>query len=129
EAILHDERGTTLVFTMLVLFSLLGLTVAGLLATTSEVKISSNYQTGIQALLAAESGIFHAHQRINDAGVLLSSKTDIVDRWASIFGTSAIQVQGYPLLSYSVTALADATDPVNYLWLQSSGQAPNESQR
>jgi hypothetical protein len=128
-AILHDERGTTLVFTMLVLFSLLGLTVAGLLATTSDVKISSNYQTGIQALLAAESGIFHAQQRVNDAGVLTSSKTDIVDPWASIFGTSSIQVQGYPLLTYSVTALADATDPVNYLWLQSSGQAPNESQR
>jgi len=129
EAILHDERGTTLVFTMLVLFSLLGLTVAGLLATTSDVKISSNYQTGLQALLAAESGIFHAQQRINDASVLTSCKTDIVDPWASVFGMSSIQVQGYPLLSYSVTALADATDPVNYLWLQSSGQAPNESQR
>jgi len=129
ETILRDERGSTLVFTMLVLFSLLGLTVAGLLATTSDVKMSSNYQTGIQALLAAESGIFHAQQRVNDAGVLTSSKTDIVDPWNGIFGTSAIAVQGYPLLNYSVTALADATDPVNFLWLQSSGQAPNESQR
>lgn len=128
---LGDQRGITLVFTLLVLFTLLSLTVASLLATTSDVKISSNYQTGVQALLAAESGILHAQQRIDELGVV-SFQNDIVANWGSVFGSGAVTVQGYPLLSYTVTAANDPAHPTNtsdYMLLQASGQAPNESQR
>ena len=46
------ERGSALVWTLLVVFSLLGLTAASLLSSSSDTKISSNYQSGTQALLA-----------------------------------------------------------------------------
>ena len=60
-----DERGMTLVFTLLVVFTLLSLTVASLLATTSDLKISSNYQTAMQAVLTAQAGIEHAKEAVN----------------------------------------------------------------
>jgi hypothetical protein len=126
--ILGDERGTTLFFSLLVLLSLAGLTAAGLLATTSDVKISGNYQSGTQALLTAESGLFHAQERINELGVV-DFQNDIVANWESVFGAGAVTIQGYPMLSYSVAAASDPTDPSNYMWLEASGQAPNESQR
>lgn len=123
------ERGTTLVFTLLVLFTLLSLTVAGLLATTSDLKISSNYQTGTQALLTAQSGILHAHELVNERGVFSNFQSEFVSSWGSIFTSSAVTVQGYPLLTYAVTASADPLDPASYMLLTASGVAPNESQR
>jgi hypothetical protein len=122
------ERGTTLVFTLLILLALLTLTVAGLLASGSDLKISSNYQTGLQALLNAETGILHAKQTLDQLGVARFN-TDVVAKWGSLFGTSSLAVSGYPLLRYSVSATTDATDPTGHMLLTSSGQAPNEAQR
>jgi PilX N-terminal len=127
--IVANDRGATLVFTLLVLFTLLSLTVASLLATTSDLKISGNYQTGTQALLTAESGILHAQESINEVGVVSSCQSEIVANWSSIFTSSAVTVQGYPLLNYTVTAATDATDPAGHMLLNAVGQAPNESQR
>jgi len=129
EDALTNERGATLVFTILVLFTLLSLTVASLLATTSDLKISGNYQTGTQALLAAESGILHAQESINEVGVVSSCQTEIVSNWNSIFTTTPVTIQGYPLLSYTVTAADDVTDPAGHMILTAAGHAPNESQR
>jgi PilX N-terminal len=125
---LGTERGTALVFTLLITFTLLGLSIAGLLSTISDLKMSGNYQTGTQALLDAESGILHAQEKIDEVGVI-NFQTDIVANWSSIFGTSAVTVQGYPLLNYSVTASNDTVDPAHYMLLNSTGQAPNESLR
>ena len=86
------ERGSALVWTLLVVFSLLGLTAASLLGSSSDTKISSNYQSGIQALLAAESGIFHAQEAINERGVI-SFNDDIFANWGSIFGSSTRAIQ------------------------------------
>ncbi len=126
---LHGERGSTLVFTLLVLFSLLSLTVASLLATSSDLKISSNYQTGTQALLTAQSGIMHAHELADERGVFSNFQSEFVSSWSSIFTSSAVTVQGYPLLNYTVTATADPIDPASFMLLTASGVAPNESQR
>jgi len=127
--LLGDQSGMSLVFALLVVFSLLSLTVASLLATTSDLKITSNYQTGMQALLTAQSGIEHAKEAVNELGVANNCQSEIVSNWSSVFGTGSQTVVGYPLLSYSVTAVADAVDPTNYMVLRSTGQAPNESQR
>jgi hypothetical protein len=128
-AALLNEQGATLVFTMLVLFVLLSLTVASLIATTSDLKISGNYQTGTEALLTAESGILHAQESINEIGVISNCQSEIVSNWGSIFTTSAVTVQGYPLLRYTVAATADSTDPAGHMLLTAVGEAPNESQR
>jgi Tfp pilus assembly protein PilX len=122
------QAGSTLVSTLLILFALISLTAASLLATTSDLKISSNYQTSLQALLAAESGILHAQTRINDLGVI-DFQSDIVDQWSSVFGTGSVQVQGYPLVSYTVTVASDATDPTQFLQLEAVGRAANDSSR
>jgi hypothetical protein len=124
-----DQRGMTLVVTLLVVFTLLSLTVASLLATTSDLKISSNYQTAMQAVLTAQAGIEHAKEAVNELGVTNNFQTEIVANWSSVFGTGTRTVVGYPLLSYSVAAVADPVDPANFMVLRSTGQAPNESLR
>ena len=125
---LATERGTTLVFTLLIVAVLFSLTVAGLLASKSDLKISNNYQTSAQALLAAESGIVHAQKTIDALGVA-QFNNDIVVNWGSLFGASSIALQGYPLFQYAVSASADGTDPAHFMYLTATGQAPNEAQR
>jgi len=49
-----DEHGTALVGALVILLALFCLTTAALMATSSDLKISSNYQTGTQALLNAQ---------------------------------------------------------------------------
>ena len=122
------ERGSALVWTLLVVFSLLGLTAASLLGSSSDTKISSNYQSGIQALLAAESGIFHAQEAINERGVI-NFNDDIFANWGSIFGSSTRAIQGYSELTYSVAPSSDSIDPTNFMTLTATGGAPNESSR
>jgi hypothetical protein len=123
-----DERGSSLVWTLLVVFSLLALTVASLLGTRFDTKISSNYQSGIQALFAAESGLFHAQELINERGVV-NFDNDIIANWGSLFGSSTLAIQGYPQFTYSVAAASDSIDPANFMTLTSTGGAPNESRR
>ena len=125
----EDARGSALVSTLVVLLGLLGLTTAALMATSSDLKISSNYQTGTQALLNAQSGILHAAETINDLGVSADFRSEIISKWGTLFPAGPVALAGYPLQSYTVAAIADATDPAGHLVLFSSGQGPNESQR
>jgi hypothetical protein len=124
-----NETGTSLVFALLVLFALFALTGASLMATTSDLRISSNYQTATQALLVAQAGVVHAKEVVNELGVANNCQSEIVANWSAIFGTGAKTIAGYPLLSYSVTATADPVDPATYMVLHATGGAPNESQR
>ncbi|MGH7899598.1 MAG: pilus assembly PilX N-terminal domain-containing protein [Candidatus Binatia bacterium] len=123
------ERGTTLVFTLMILFAVLTLTLAGLIASRSDSKISSNYQTGAQALLNAQSGILHSKETIDAFGAVVALDQDVVARWDTIFGSSSISVAGHPQLRYSVTASTDPTNPRGRMVLTASGRAPNEAQR
>ena len=124
----RNERGSSLVFTLLILFVLLALTVAGLSGTRSDLQMTSNYRTGLQALLAAEAGILHAKESIEGYG---PSRFDtfIVPQWSSFFGTGSKPITGYSSVGYTVTASADSVDPVNFMLLTAAGQAPNESSR
>jgi hypothetical protein len=122
------QHGSTIVFTMILLLGLLTLTVAGLTAATSGMKVSNNYQTGLQALHAAEAGVGHSQKVINDWGVVRFDN-DVVALWDTLFGTPSRQMPGYSSIQYSATATNDPTDASNYMLLTGVGQAPSEAQR
>ncbi|MGH7820876.1 MAG: hypothetical protein ACREQ9_14005 [Candidatus Binatia bacterium] len=123
-----DERGSTIVFAMLLLCGFLVMAVAGLVSATSDLKVSRNYSTGAQALLSAEGGILHAQKVVNDRGVLRFD-TDVVSRWSTIFGAGAVTIPGHAGLTYTVGAGNDPVSPAAFMILTSEGTAPNESRR
>jgi hypothetical protein len=123
-----DERGSTLVFALILLFGFLALAIAGLVSATSDLKVSRNYRTGAQALLSAEAGILHAQKVVTDRGVIRFN-FDVVPVWSAIFGSSARTIPGYSGLTYAVTAANDPVDPATYMMLTAEGTAPNESRR
>jgi hypothetical protein len=119
-----------MVFTLLVLFAILALGVAGLSAATSGLTLANNYKTGIQAEQAAESGLVHAVNAINARGVL-DLTTDIAppSSWTATFGSSSVSMPGSSGVSYTVSPAANPAPTVIAMWLTSVGQAPGESTR
>jgi hypothetical protein len=124
------DRGSSMVFTLLILFAVLALGVAGLSGATSGLTLANNYRTGIQAEQAAEAGLVHAVNAINAVGVL-DFTTDIApsSSWASTFGSSTVQMPGYSNISYTVSPAANPAPTVTKMWLTSVGQAPGEATR
>lgn len=122
------DHGATFVVLLIILLGLLALTIAGLAGARSSLKVTNNYQTGIQALLAAEAGALHAQKVVNDMGVV-SFSSDVVSAWSTVFGTDAKTMPGYGSVTYSVAATSDALDPTGHAYLTATGQAPNESAR
>ncbi len=66
--VIGGERGSSMVFALLVLFAILTLGVAGLSGAGFGVTLSNNYRTGVQAEQAAESGLIHTVKAINNTG-------------------------------------------------------------
>jgi hypothetical protein len=124
------DRGSSMVFTLLILFAVLALGVAGLSGATSGLTLANNYRTGIQAEQAAEAGLVHAVNAINAVGVL-DFTTDIApsSSWATTFGSSAVSVPGYSNVSYTVSPAANPAPAATKMWLTSVGQAPGEATR
>jgi len=126
--ILRRRSGSTIVLTLILLFAVTALTIAGLSAATSNLKVSRNYRTATQALLAAEAGSLHAHERISDWGVIRFER-DVVDRWNEVFGTGWRELPGHPDVRYSATVSPDPENPNEFVLLTTVGQAPGESTR
>ncbi|MGH7819761.1 MAG: hypothetical protein ACREQ9_08310 [Candidatus Binatia bacterium] len=122
------ERGSTFVVMLVLLFASLSLTVSALVGARSGLTISENYETGLQALLAAEAGAVHAQTAIERFGVV-QFDADIVDRWDTVFGASPRTFPGKTSVRYSVSVQDDPVNPSRFMILTSSGQAPNESQK
>ncbi|MGH7857193.1 MAG: hypothetical protein ACREQY_07645, partial [Candidatus Binatia bacterium] len=101
---------------------------SALIGARSGLTISNNYQTGMQALLAAEAGAVHAQHQIDQLGVIRFD-TEVVDPWGALFGSAARSVPGHPDVRYSVTVEDDGADARRFMILTSTGQAPNEAQR
>ncbi len=57
-----DEKGIVFIAIIALIAILVLVGTVGVLATTTEVKISSNYKTGIKALYAAQAGIEEARE-------------------------------------------------------------------
>jgi Tfp pilus assembly protein PilX len=79
---IRNERGIALAICLFVLAALTGLTVAALSMSRSDIVTSRNYRSASQGLAAAEAGIAHAVQIINQVGVI-DLKSDVFDVWPS----------------------------------------------
>jgi hypothetical protein len=139
--ILLEYQGSSMVFALLVLLSILTLGIAGLSAASFGLTLSNNYRTGIQAMQAAESGIVHALGVINANGGITtfgdaSSSTGVYN-WTTFSGwsTPTFTMPGYSNISYTITPSSDpnrdpgGTNSSMRMLLTSAGQAPGESQR
>jgi hypothetical protein len=127
---IRKDRGSSMVFTLLILFAILALGVAGLSGATSGLTLANNYRTGLQAEQAAESGLVHAVRAINGYGVR-DFTVDVApqNNWNAIFGSSAVQMPGYSTINYAVSPLANPAATSTTMWVAAVGQAPGESTR
>jgi len=130
------DHGSSMVFALLVLFSVLTLGVAGLSAAASGLTLSNNYRTGIQALQAAESGIVHAVSLMSANGGITTFTAANVYDWTAFSGWSTATMPGSSNVTYTVTPSCDpdrdpgCTGPTpTRMLLTSQGLAPGESQR
>jgi hypothetical protein len=126
--ILRDQRGTTLVMVLILLLGFLSLAVGGLVSATSDLKGSRNYSSGMQALMCAESGLLHAQQLISAYGVMRFN-VDVVPKWGTLWGNSAVSMPGTNRCSYTVTPTADPLLPMTFMSLTSTGIGPGGSSR
>lgn len=122
------EHGAALVATILMLASLFGLTVAGLTAAASSVQISNHYRSGVQALLAAETGILHSAKTLDGMGIIRFDN-EVVPYWSTLFGTATRSMPGHSSITYSVSATADAGNPLQRMALLSTGNSPRNARR
>jgi hypothetical protein len=122
------QSGSSMVFALIVLFSILALAVAGLSTAASGLTLANNYKTGAQAMQAAESGIVHAVSVIDAYGVT-TFPTDVVTPWTTLFGSSALTLPGTATVSYTVSPAGSPAVTNTNMWLTSVGQAEGESTR
>lgn len=59
---MNRERGSTLLYTLALLFALPPVSLTELKLAAASLKGTSNYQTGIEAFAAADSGVEHARR-------------------------------------------------------------------
>ena len=124
-----------MVFTLLVVFAILTLGVAGLSAAGFGLTLSTNYLNGIQAEQAAESGIVYAVTAMNNNGGVVNFQSDVVSPWSTVVGSSAQSMgSGYSSITYTVTPWTSlpagyAANSSSTIWITSLGQAPGQSQR
>jgi hypothetical protein len=141
-----QDRGSSMVFALLILFAILALGVASLSGAASGLMLSNNYRTGTQAMHAAEAGLVHAIALINAGGGVTSFKnagfyntaTPPVYGWTTFSGWSTptlAMASPYANIGYTVIPSSDpdrdpagANLPMRML-LTAVGQAPGESQR
>jgi len=107
-SILHNERGLALITVLLVFVLLLTLGSAGLVYSVIDIKSTTHYDTGNQALSAAESGVLHALSTMNSAGVS-NFQNDVVQRWGQLYGTGSKTMPSSSKVSYQVAVAADPT--------------------
>lgn len=119
----HGERGVALALALFVMAALTVGATSALFIGGEDIKASRNYRGAAQAHFTAESGLTHAIQRINQVGVI-DFQNEIVDQWDNNwFGATA---QTFPLggYTYTLTALADATNPSQVGWIRSTANGP-----
>jgi hypothetical protein len=130
---IENESGFALIATFLMLTLLLALGSASLVQSTIDLRATTSYKTGVQALMAAESGAIHGLSTINKKRVR-NFKTDVVDLWngsnaGSLLGPGQYKMLGDNNSGYSVTVAEDPTDLQNSGFIDSSGVAPQQALR
>jgi cytoskeletal protein CcmA (bactofilin family) len=127
-AVSRDQRGFALYSTFLLLLLLAAVGGASALYTVLDLKSTSHYSTGNQALFAAESGIQHALSSMNSMGVI-HFQYDVADRWSTVFGVPLKTMPNDADVQYEVSVAADAADPVNAGSITATGYAPLQGRR
>lgn len=122
------HAGFALFSTLLLLLLLGAVGSAAVLYSVLDLRSSTHYTTGNQALYAAESGIQHALSSINSVGVIDFQK-DIVQHWDSIYGPVLKTMPNNADFQYQVTVVPDAVNPVNAGSLTATGLAPLQGRR
>src|SRR5512140_2602251 len=79
-----DTRGFALASVLLLLLLLATMGSGAMLYTTLESKSTNHYNTGNEAMYAAESGILDALNVMNMSGGT-NFDTDVTQRWSSLF--------------------------------------------
>jgi PilX N-terminal len=128
QLLLRDERGFTLFSAFLLLVLLLTLGTASLVYSTLELRSSTHYETGNQALYAAEAGLIHALGTMNSTGVV-DFQNDVASRWATVFGSDVKSTPADSDVQYQVTVAANPADPTNLGTLTATGTAPLQARR
>ena len=123
-----SQNGYAMISTLLVLLLMMTLGSAAAVYSTFELKSTSHFNTGNQAMYAAEAGILRALRVINDPGVV-NFNNDIVQRWSTVFGPSSQSIPAYGQFTYEVSVAADATNPAARGMVTSVGRAPNNARR
>jgi hypothetical protein len=117
------ERGMALALALFTVATLLVAASTAFLVGSADIRATRNYRGAAQAHFVAEAGIAHAMQVVNGPGVL-NFQNEVVNPWATVFGTGTKTfgpVAGY---SYSVQALASATNPAGAGVLRSTANGP-----
>jgi len=140
--IVHDERGFALFASFLMLLLLMSLAGASLVQSAIDLRATSHYKTGVQALMAAESGALHGLSTINQK-LVRNFEDDIVDNWvaagagddgntttsSTLLGPGEYTLVGDERAGYTVTVEADPSDPQSSGFVVGSGWAPMQAER
>jgi hypothetical protein len=108
-AAVRNERGIAIALCLFVMAMLAGLTAAALSISRSDVLMSRNYRSAAQDLAAAEAGLVHAIQIINQTGII-NLRNDVIDSWPggqAPFATSPNPVMQQTSYAYAVTIVND----------------------
>ena len=106
------ESGIALVLALFALTTVVVATATALLAGSAGIRATRNYRQASQVHFAAESAIAHAMQVVNGPGVV-NFQNDVVNQWATLFGTAPLTFGPVPEYTYTVSSLSDPADVVN----------------
>ena len=88
DAISDNERGVVLVTVLLLTAALIILGTTGVMQTSTDLKIGSNYRTGEEAFYAAEAGVQEARARFRKNAVsYINDGHPDSDQWRAYIGT------------------------------------------
>lgn len=130
---LGNEKGLALFAAFLMILLLVSLGGAGLVQSMIDIRATAHYRTGVQALMAAESGALHAISTINQSGGIRDFKLEVVDRWNTagtrLLGPAPRTMLADSKTGYRVTVEPDLNNPRDFGFVVGSGWAPLEASR
>ncbi len=123
-----NQIGFALPSTLMLLLLLVTMGAAAALYAGLEFRSMNHFQTGNQALYAAEAGALRAVNAMNQSGVTHFAN-DVVTRWSTLFAPSLQSLAGYPQFTFTAEVEADPTNPADRGWITATGWAPYNARR
>jgi len=118
----ENQEGIALVMTLMAIATLLLVASSALMIGSSGNQATRNYRGASQAHFVAESGISHALQVIDGAGVI-HFQNDVVNQWGAVFGAGAKNFAPLGGFTYTVAAVAGG-NPANNGRLVATANGP-----